>query len=292
MQRVVIKLGGSVLIDEGMRLALLAQIVELSRHGLEIVLVHGGGKQIGSMLGRLQIASKFHDGLRVTDKETRDVVQMVLAGKIGKDLVAELSRVGLQAVSLAGGDGASFFAEPMLADDGADLGYVGRIVEANSALIDALMAIRITPVIACLALGAKDWEYYNINGDQMAAAVAIACGASDLIFVTDVGGVNDERGLQIEVLDRVRILGLLESGVANDGMRPKLRACLEALDAGVSRIRIVGASVERVLESALLQRLAVGTLITDVEETFNNGVDRPEGPLTSGATPGPRLAND
>src|SRR5262249_48502264 len=199
--KAVIKLGGSVLLDPALRHKLIAQVAELKSAGFELILVHGGGKQIAALLDRLQIQSRFHDGLRVTDKAARDVAQMVLAGQVGKDLVAELAGIEITAASIAGGDGLSFLAEKMNADDGTDLGYVGRIVHANDRLITGLLNVDVTPVVACLALGVSDCEYYNVNGDQMAAAVAAGCRAENLVFVTDVGGVRDERGEQIPELD-------------------------------------------------------------------------------------------
>jgi acetylglutamate kinase len=262
MTRTVIKLGGSVLIDAALRQKLIAQIGELLRTGSEIILVHGGGKQIASLLGQLKIESRFHDGLRVTDSAARDVAQMVLAGQVGKDLVAELAMIEIVAASIAGGDGLSFLAEKMNAEDGTDLGFVGRIVRSNSKLIDAMLAAKIMPVIACLALGAADCEYYNINGDQMASAVAAGCKAENLVFVTDVGGVRDAEGKQIAHLDRAKIDELLESGVAGGGMRPKLRACLEALEAGVKRILIVGANEESSLLKAFADGESIGTVIS------------------------------
>src|SRR5262250_1821412 len=151
--RTVIKLGGSVLLDSALRHKLLAQVAELKSAGFELILVHGGGKQIAALLDRLRIESRFHDGLRVTDRAARDVAQMVLAGQVGKDLVAELARIEVPAASLAGGDGMCFLAEKMDAEDGTDLGYVGRVVETNDLLIASLLRANITPVVACLALG-------------------------------------------------------------------------------------------------------------------------------------------
>jgi acetylglutamate kinase len=261
MTRTVIKLGGSVLVDAALRQKLIAQIGELKRDGFELILVHGGGKQIAALLDRLHIESRFHDGLRVTDRAARDVAQMVLAGQVGKDLVAELAKVEVAAVSIAGGDGLSFLAEKMNAEDGTDLGFVGRIVWTNDRLVTGLLNVDLTPVVACLALGISDNEYYNINGDQMAAAVAGGCGAENLVFVTDVGGVRDGGGKQIAELDRARVNQLLESGVASGGMRPKLRACLGALDAGVKRILIIGAGEENSLLRALKAGEALGTRI-------------------------------
>lgn len=262
MSRTVIKLGGSVLIDAALRQRLIAQIAALRRAHHELILVHGGGKQIAALLNQLGIESRFHDGLRVTDRAARDVAQMVLAGQIGKDLVAELACIGINAASIAGGDGLSFLAEKMNAEDGADLGYVGRIVQTNDSLITALLGAGVLPVVACLALGAHDFEYYNVNGDQMAAAVAAGCHGATLVFVTDVGGVRDADGQQITELNCARISELLASGVASGGMRPKLRACLEALDAGVARILIVGATEENLLPRVLQDGAALGTSIS------------------------------
>lgn len=261
MSRTVVKLGGSILIDAALRQKMVAQIAALHRAGHKLILVHGGGKQIAALLAKLGVESRFHDGLRITDAAARNVVQMVLAGQVGKDLVAELARVGVIAASIAGGDGQSFLAEKMAAEDGADLGFVGRIVQTNSTLIDAMLSAGVMPVIACLALGVDDHEYYNINGDQMAASVAAGCQAETLVFVTDVGGVRDGEGRQIAELNRESILQLLESGVASGGMRPKLRACLEALDAGVGRILIVGAAEENILPRVLQSGDPLGTKI-------------------------------
>jgi acetylglutamate kinase len=258
----VIKLGGSVLVDNSLRLKLVYQISKLRRHGLNLVLVHGGGKQIAEMLTRLHIESRFHDGLRITDAAARDVIQMVLAGKVGKDLVADFARINVPAVSFAGGDALSFLSTKLKADDGTDLGFVGQITRTDGKLIDAVLGINAIPVIACLGLSTHDFSYHNINGDQMAAAVAPACQAEELIFVTDVGGVKDEHGATIPNLNRERINELLDSGVAHGGMRPKLRACLSALDAGVKRILIVGAAEENALLRACLQQEAVGTVIS------------------------------
>ncbi len=262
MTRTVIKLGGSVLLNSSLRQKLIAQIGELKRAGFELILVHGGGKQIAALLDKLKIESRFHDGLRVTDRPTRDIAQMVLAGQVGKDLVADLAKIKIAAASIAGGDGLSFLAEKMNADDGADLGFVGRVIDVNQRLITTLLSANVIPVVACLGLGATDCEYYNINGDQMAAAVAGGCGAENLVFVTDVGAVQDVSGDPIAELNRAGIDDLLVSGVASGGMRPKLRACLEALDAGVKRILIIGAAEENSLARVLISGEPIGTRIS------------------------------
>jgi acetylglutamate kinase len=186
---------------------------------------------------------------------------MVLAGKIGKDLVAELARRNVASVSLAGGDGLSFLAEKTPAEDGTDLGFVGRIAQTDDALITALLSAGLMPVVACVALGRDDFAYYNVNGDQMAAAVAGGIKADTLVFVTDVGGVMDAEGKTLASLNRAAINDLLASGVASGGMRPKLRACLEALDAGVKDILIVGAAEKNVLLKSVHQHAQTGTRI-------------------------------
>jgi len=262
MTRTVIKLGGAVLVDTNFRDHMIVQIRELKRAGFELILVHGGGKQIAAMLDKLYIESRFHDGLRVTDKETRDVAQMVLAGQVGKDLVAQLAGKGIVAASITGGDGSSFCTEKMKAEDGTDLGYVGQVVLTNDRLITALLSIDVTPVVACLGLGYVDYEYYNVNGDQMAASVASGCKAENLVFVTDIGGVLDERGDRIASLDRAGIDDLLTSGVATGGMRPKLRACLHALESGVKRILITGGEWGGSLLQALESGYSSGTRIS------------------------------
>ena len=259
--RSVIKLGGSVLIDTKLRLKLVYQIGEIRRRDNQLALVHGGGKQIAEWLDKLGIESKFHDGLRITDAPARDVIQMVLAGKVGKDLVADLARLNVPAVSLTGGDAMSFLSTKMRAEDGTDLGFVGQISRTDGKLIEAILNLHMIPVLACLALSAHDFSYHNINGDQMAAAVAPACEADELIFVTDVGGVKDEHGETIPNLNRERINHLLESGIAYGGMRPKLRACLSALEAGVKRILIIGAADENSLLRVCLEKETVGTVI-------------------------------
>ena len=259
--RSVIKLGGSVLIDTKLRLKLVYQIGEIRRRDNQLALVHGGGKQIAEWLDKLGIESKFHDGLRITDAAARDVIQMVLAGKVGKDLVADLARLNVPAVSLTGGDAMSFLSTKMRAEDGTDLGFVGQISRTDGKLIEAILGLNMIPVLACLALSAHDFSYHNINGDQMAAAVAPACQADELIFVTDVGGVKDEHGETIPNLNRERINHLLESGIAYGGMRPKLRACLSALEAGVKRILIIGAADENSLLRVCLEKETVGTVI-------------------------------
>lgn len=259
--KTVIKLGGSVLVDGQLKASLVEQIVKLKAAGREMVVVHGGGKQIASMLLRLGIESKFYDGLRVTDSAAREVIQMVLAGQVGKELVAEFARHGSSAVSFTGGDGQSFLSRRITSEDGTDLGYVGSIAEGNPGLVNAVLGLGAIPVVACLGFNLTDYNFDNVNGDQMAAAVAEICSADELIFVTDVGGVKNSEGEIFPVLTRAQMAELLESGVASGGMRPKLRSCDAALGGGVSKVLIVGAGTADVLLKACGSADPVGTAI-------------------------------
>jgi len=262
--RIVIKFGGSLLSDLSLQMDLIKQTARLRSEGHEIIIVHGGGKQLGSMLERLGIVSRFHEGLRITDEETRDVAQMLLAGKINKDIVAALSSVGCRAVGICGGDSFSFQAKRFVADDGKDLGFVGQVIKTQDELINVLLAAKMIPVIACLAIGEADYQYYNVNADQMAAAVAVACRPQQLIFATDVGGVRGEDGQMLAQLDRNLIDSLLRSGAITGGMRPKLRACLEALEAGVPRISIISGAAPDALARSVRGE-TVGTTIKTLE---------------------------
>lgn len=261
--RTLVKLGGSILSDSTLRQKIISDIVKLKQAGHELILTHGGGKQINSLLNRLNIESKFHDGLRITDAETRDVLQMVLSGQVGKQLIAELAKVGIEAVSLTGGDGLSFLAERMDTEDGTNIGFVGKVVNGRATLIFTLLQNNLVPVYACVALGRDDFEYYNINGDQMASAVAATVEADNLVFVTDVGSVLDENENRIPRLNKDALEHLLDSGIAYGGMRPKLRACLQALNSGVKRILIIGASENNSLIDAVVNEKSVGTKIVE-----------------------------
>jgi acetylglutamate kinase len=218
--------------------------------------VHGGGVQLTNMLKALGIESNFVNGLRVTDRQTRDVAVMVLAGKVNKGLVAALGALGQAAVGLCGGDGLIFRARKKRTAD--DLGFVGEIASADSRWLEAIWNLNSVPVISSLALG-FDGEYYNVNADEMAAACAIACGADALVFLTDVPGVKGANGDVLRWLSIDQIAEMAQSAVISGGMLPKLGACREALLNGVKRVRILPAEAAGSLPDLCSSRVLHGT---------------------------------
>jgi len=260
--RIVVKLGGSLLTDLDLLHRMVAQLGAVQDQGHEVITVHGGGKQIKETLERLAIPSRFHQGLRVTDGATMRVVQMVLSGWVNKDIVASFHRQGRKAVGLCGGDGGSFVARKFTAagDGSFDYGQVGEVFQGDPKLVQVLLKDRYFPVVACTAIGA-DGAYYNVNADEMAAAVAGLCQAERLVFLTDVAGVFDAERQVIPRLNREIIGRLRESGVISEGMLPKTRACERALDEGIREIHIVGGKEPDCLVRVLLKNEALGTAI-------------------------------
>jgi len=259
--RIVVKLGGSLLTDLDLLHKMVAQLSATRGAGHQVIVVHGGGKQIKETLERLAIPSRFHQGLRITDAPTMRVVQMVLSGWVNKEIVAAFHQAGQKAVGLCGGDGGSFLARRFQpAGEPFDYGYVGEVFQSDPRLVEVLLAEGYLPVIACTALGI-DGAYYNINADEMAAAAAIFCRAERLVFLTDVPGVFDERRQVISQLNRQKIAELCRTGVISEGMLPKTRACERALAGGIQAIHIVGGKEPNCLLRVLLQNESLGTEI-------------------------------
>ncbi len=244
--RILVKLGGTLLDDPSRRDALAGQIAGCRADGVELVVVHGGGRQMTRFLAERGIESRFVNGLRVTTPETVDAVLKVFTGSVNHELVASFNRAGAPAVGLSGIDALLMEAEQM---DPA-LGAVGRVTRSNPALLELLTAHGYLPVVACVA-GSRDGRIFNVNADQMAVACAAAFGARKLIFLTDVEGVLDaEKRLQ-PVLSARQSRALIAGGVATGGMQAKLNAALAALDSGVAEVRIAAGAAERVLERIL-----------------------------------------
>lgn len=252
----VVKLGGAGLESPELLDGCTRAITELVRDGNQVAVVHGGGLQLTRMLKALGKESEFIAGLRVTDAETRDVALMVLAGKVNKTLVAALGALGQPAVGLSGGDGLLFRARRKRTAP--DLGYVGEIVSSDVRLLDAIWQLNSVPVISSMALG-FDGQYYNINGDEMAAACAIACHADALVFLTDVPGVKGADGEVLRWLSIDQIAGMAKTAIISGGMLPKLGACREALLNGVKRVRILPAEAAASLPDLCSSRIAEGT---------------------------------
>ena len=262
--RIVVKLGGSLLTDIELLRRMVSQIVDLQDRGHEMVVAHGGGKQIKQLLEKLSIPSHFHQGLRVTDAETMQVVQMVLAGWVNKDIVAHFFRQGRRAVGICGGDGATFLAQKFqdpIKSDPFDYGFVGEVIEGDPRLLDLLLQHHYFPIIACTALGV-DASYSNVNADEMAAAAAIFCKADRLVFLTDVPGIYDENRQVIPQLSRTELDKLRHSGVISEGMLPKTRACERAKSAGIEKVHIVGGREENCLARVLVLEETLGTVIS------------------------------
>ena len=255
--KIVIKVGGGALEDKSTLRKCAQAIVELARDDHRIAVVHGGGAALTRTLKLLGKQSDFVNGLRITDAETRDVALMVLAGIVNKNLVAAITAAGNPGVGLCGGDGATFRARKKQTK-GYDLGFVGEISAVESRWLEAIWGQSGIPVISSVALG-SDGEYYNINGDQMAAACAIACHADALIFLTDVPGVKDAEGSVMPWLNMKEAAALVEHEVIAGGMLPKLEACGHALKRGVGRVRILPAAQAEILPQFYFAKLECGT---------------------------------
>jgi acetylglutamate kinase len=240
--KIVIKFAGALLEQAETVKSLAAQVAALAKQGHRILVVHGGGRVFTATLERLGIASRFVAGLRVTDRETRDVAVMVFAGLLNKQLAAAISAAGQPAMGVSAADAECFRAEPLVHNDTqGGLGYVGYLTGVNNALLASLWNAGLLPVAACLGLG-PDQELYNINADHMAAASAEYLEADQLIYLTDVHGVQEgERTLSAVACDEIE--RLVQSKVVSGGMVLKLEAARRALEGGVHSVHIVGGTV-------------------------------------------------
>jgi acetylglutamate kinase len=257
--RIVVKIGGSLLNAESHQRIIVCQIADLLTAGHQIIVVHGGGRHLTSLLHRLDLPSHFHEGLRVTNAETLEVALMVLAGLVNKKLVATFVSAGRRAVGLCGGDAAMIAGEKLRHEE-LDYGYVGTVTRVRTDLVELLLQNDYLPVIACIALG-PDHHYYNINADQMAAACAVALRADQLVFLTDVDGVLNERNSVISRIDPRKVSRLVTQKIVSGGMLPKLKACLTALEGGVSEINILNGSVQDGLKRLIGQGEPLGSVL-------------------------------
>lgn len=254
--RYVVKLGGAGLENPALLDGSIRAIADLVRDGNQVAVVHGGGVQLTKTLKALGIESQFVNGLRVTDKETRDVAVMVLAGSVNRGLVAALGGLGQPAVGLSGADGLIFRARKKPTNP--DLGYVGEIAASDPRWLEAIWHLNGVPVISSMALG-FDGEFYNVNADEMAAACAIACHADALVFLTDVPGVKGANGEVLRWLSIDQIAEMAQNEIIFGGMLPKLGSCREALLNGVKRVRILPAEAASSLPDLCSARVIHGT---------------------------------
>lgn len=248
--KLVIKFAGALLESDSVVCELATQVAALVKQGHEILVVHGGGRVFTATLKRLGIESKFVNGLRVTDRETRDVAVMVFAGLLNKRLAAAVSAAGQPAIGIAAADAQAFRAEPLVHNEIAGgLGFVGYLTGVNTSLIESLWEGNLVPVAACLGIG-SDNELYNINADHMAAACAEYLGADQLIYLTDVAGVLDgERVISVIASDEIE--SLVQKHTVSGGMILKLEASKRALEGGVTGVHIVGGTAPGALLAAM-----------------------------------------
>ena len=256
---VVVKYGGNAMTNETLKQAVMQDIVLLSLVGIKVVLVHGGGPEINAMLKKINKASEFVNGLRYTDEETIDIVQMVLAGKVNKDLVQLLERAGGKAMGLCGLDGNLIKAKQL----NPDLGYVGDITEIHPDVISTALNNGYIPVVSTVASG-ENGEVYNINADTAAARIAAEMGAANLILLTDIKGLledKDDDNTLIRVVGVSEVPYLKNQGIISGGMIPKIDCCVEAVRRGVKKTNIIDGRIPHSILIELLTDIGAGTMI-------------------------------
>ena len=260
---IVVKYGGNAMISDGLRQAVISDIILLSLIGIRVVMVHGGGPEISAMLKKLGKESHFVDGLRYTDEEIMDVAQQVMCGKLNKNLVATLNRLGGRALGLCGMDGGLFQAEQL---DGGKYGLVGNITAVDPRPVTDALDMGYIPVISTVAQGTDGVNAYNINADTAAAKLASALHAEKLILLTDVRGLlrdpKDESTL-IPELHLSDVPALVREGVISGGMIPKIDCCVESIRAGVRSATILDGRVEHSILIELLSDEGIGTMLAN-----------------------------
>ena len=257
---VVIKYGGNAMISEELRTAVISDIILLHLVGVQVVVVHGGGPEIGQMLEKIGKKSHFVDGLRYTDEETMDIVQQILCGKVNKNLVSLINNLGGKAIGLCGLDGALFQAKQL--DE--KYGLVGKIVKVLPDVVNDALEKGYIPVISTVALGIDNDTAYNINADTAAGELAAALGAEKLILLTDVRGVLQDPKDPSTLIPQIRlheIPGLMASGVIGGGMIPKIQCCVDALEKGVHRTHILDGRIPHSILTEMLSHKGIGTML-------------------------------
>jgi acetylglutamate kinase len=267
-QNIVVKYGGAAMKEAELKAGFAQDITLLQYLGIYPVVVHGGGPQVSRMLAELKVPTRFVEGLRVTDAATMDVVEMVLAGKVNKEIVNLINAAGGAAVGLSGKDGLLLKAQKLEfyrpredePPEIIDIGLVGEVTAVNTTLIRTLQSQHFIPVIAPVGVG-EHGETYNINADLVAGAVAGALGAAKLILLTDVPGVLDPQGKLVSSLTRLQAVTMMENGAITGGMLPKIKCCLEALDEGVTKAHILDGRVPHAVLLEIFTDPGIGTEI-------------------------------
>jgi acetylglutamate kinase len=257
----VIKFGGNAMENEEIRRMFASDVVLMRYVGIRPVIVHGGGPQITGYMKKLAKEVEFVGGHRVTDSETMEIAKMVLVGKVNKELVSLINRHGTLSMGLSGDDGNLIMARKRLAADGTDLGWVGDVTSINGQIIEELLGYELIPVIASVGTD-HEGNSYNINADMVAGEVAIAAGASKIIYMTDVLGILDPAGELIARLDAAGCARMLQTGEVSRGMIPKVTSCLRSIEGGVGSATILDGTVEHALLLEVFTDDGVGTMIT------------------------------
>ena len=260
---IVIKYGGNAMISDELRKAVISDIILLRLVGINVVVVHGGGPEINELLKKTGKESKFVNGLRYTDEETMEAVQMVLCGKVNKNLVATLNRAGGQAVGLCGLDGGMLKAVRRR-EDGVDYGLVGDVTEVDPKVIQDVIHDGFIPVISTVAQGTDEETSYNVNADTAAARIAVAVGAEKLILLTDIRGLLRDKNDEDTLISQVRlpeVPELVSQGVISGGMIPKVDCCVDAVQNGVRRTHILDGRIPHSILIEVLSHAGIGTMI-------------------------------
>lgn len=258
---IVVKYGGSAMVDEELKKRVIEDVTLLKLVGFKPIIVHGGGKEISSMVNRLGMEPRFVNGLRVTDEETMDVAEMVL-GKVNKSLVQLVESLGVRAVGISGKDGGLLTVEKKYAD-GEDIGFVGEIKEVNPEILHDLLEKDYLPIICPIGLD-KDFHTYNINADDAACAIARAMEAEKLAFLTDIEGVYKDPKDPSTLISELTVSeaeSLMEDGYIGGGMLPKLHNCIDAIENGVSRVHILDGRIPHCLLLEIFTNKGIGTAI-------------------------------
>ena len=260
---VVIKYGGNAMISEALRKAVISDIILLRLVGINVVVVHGGGPEINELLKKTGKESRFVNGLRYTDEETMEAVQMVLCGKVNKNLVATLNRAGGQAVGLCGLDGGMLQAVRRR-EEGVDYGLVGDITRVEPKVIQDAIQDDFIPVISTVAQGMDAETSYNVNADTAAAQIAVAVGAEKLILLTDIRGLLRDKNDEDTLISQVRVHEvpeLVQQGIISGGMIPKVACCADAIENGVRRTHILDGRIPHSILIEVLSHAGIGTMI-------------------------------
>jgi acetylglutamate kinase len=263
---IVVKYGGNAMINESLKAQVIQDIVLMSYVGIRVILVHGGGPEIDALLKRLGMESRFVRGLRYTDGETMEVVQMVLCGKLNKDITALIENAGGRAVGLCGLDGATLKAR-CIRTEGEDLGLVGEIEEVDTTLLNTLLDNGMIPVLSSVALGEEGGRSLNVNADTVAAKLAAAMKAEKLLLMTDVRGIlrdTADPGSLVHTASLAELEVLKQQGVVSKGMIPKVDCCAIALLGGVGRVHIIDGREPHSLIVELFTDEGVGTMVSAV----------------------------